>query len=132
MNWNNDKLNEIQQIEYNLINSVNCGSSSKLFTTFIHSTSEWIDSKNEKEIIEYKEVEKYVIPEGKAYKKHFITPDCMKDITDNIAKFISLGSNLNVACILSGYNYNVLRSKFNATHLAKFKRARELKYSINK
>lgn len=46
MNWNNDKLNEIQKIENNLINSINCGSDSKLFTNFIHSTSEWIDKEN--------------------------------------------------------------------------------------
>ena len=46
MNWNNDKLNEIQAIEDNLIFNANCGSNSVLFTNFIHSTSEWIDKEN--------------------------------------------------------------------------------------
>ena len=46
MNWNNDKLNEIQQLEYNLIYNVNCGSYSTLFTKFMHSTSEWIDKES--------------------------------------------------------------------------------------
>ena len=46
MNWNNEKLNEIQAIENALIFNTNCGSSSNLFTNFIHSTSEWIDKEN--------------------------------------------------------------------------------------
>lgn len=131
MNWNDAKLNEIQQIEYNLINSINSGSDSHLFTKFIHSTSEWIDSKNEKEVLEYKEVEKFVMPKQRKYKHYFIEPINMKEVTDDIAKYIRQGSNLNVACMLAGYNYNVLRTRFKPEHLAKFKRARELKYQLN-
>ena len=131
MNWNNEKLNEIQQIEYNLINSINSGSDSHLFTKFMHSTSEWIDSKNEKEVLAYKEVEKYTMPHQRKYKHYFIEPINMKDVTDDIAKFISQGSNLNVACMLSVYNYNVLRTRFKPEHLEKFKKARELKFMNN-
>ena len=131
MNWNNAKLNEIQQIEYTLINSVNCGSYSTLFTKFMHSTSEWIDSKNEKEVLAYKEVEKYTMPHQRKYKHYFIESINMKDVTDDIAKFITQGSNLNVACMLSGYNYNVLRTRFKKEHLDKFAEARKLKYLLN-
>lgn len=131
MSWNNDKLNEIQQIEYNLINS-KVGSKSIIFTSFIHNTDEWIDSKNEKEVLDFKEVEKFVMPQQRKYKYHFIEPTCMKEITDDIAKYITQGNNLNVSCILAGYNYNVLRTRFKPEHLAKFKRARELKFNINK
>jgi len=46
MNWNNPKLNEIQAIENALIFNANYGSSSQLFTNFIHSTSEWIDKES--------------------------------------------------------------------------------------
>ncbi len=49
MNWNNDKLNDIQQLEYQLLD--NPSGSSPLFTSFIHNTSEWIDTYNPKEII---------------------------------------------------------------------------------
>ena len=48
------------------------------------------------------------------------------------SKFITEGNNLNVACILVGYNYNVLRTRFKPEHLEKFKKARELKFNINK
>lgn len=132
MNWNNAKLNEIQQLEYNLIYNVNCCSYSTLFTKFMHSTSEWIDSKNEKEVLAYKEVEKYTMPHQRKYKHYFIEPINMKEVTDDIAKFITEGNNLNVSCILVGYNYNVLRTRFKPEHLEKFKRARELKFNINK
>lgn len=137
MNWNNDKLNEIQQIEYNLINSVNCGSDSKLFTNFMHSTKEYINPKDEDEFMHYnmedfKPIEKYVIPTYTAYKKHYlIKPKQMDSIIDTIAKFIELGSNLNVACTLAGYTYNVLRPKFTNEHKAKFAKARELKFKNN-
>lgn len=131
MNWNNEKLNEIQAIENELIYSVNCGSSSKLFTSFIHSTKEYI-SPETNEVLDYKkldcnQIEKFTKPRDKVYKYHFIEPHCMKDITDDIAKYIRLGNNLNVACILAGYNYNVLRTRFTSDHKAKFARARELK-----
>ncbi|MCE2706934.1 MAG: hypothetical protein LW807_07650 [Proteobacteria bacterium] len=63
MNWNNDKLNEIQAIENNLINSINSGSSSKLFTTFIHSTVEYNNPKtNDETVLNYKPIDKFVMP----------------------------------------------------------------------
>jgi hypothetical protein len=136
MNWNNAKLNEIQAIENDLIYSANCGSSSKLFTSFMHSTKEFINPKDEDEILHYNMVEfkpivKYVTPTYTAYKQYLIHPEQMDDIIDKIAKFIELGSNLNVACTLAGYSYNVLRPKFTNEHKEKFKIARELKYKNN-
>ena len=44
-------LAEIQSLENELINSTNCGSSSKLFTAMMHKTSEWIDSNKPKDKI---------------------------------------------------------------------------------
>lgn len=129
-------LKEIQSLEDQLIYSNNCGSSSLLFTAMMHKTSEWIDSLNDKEPITYhkldiNQIENFKTPEKKKYKYHFIAPVCMKEITDDIAKHIQQGNNLNVACILSGYNYNVLRTKFTTEHKNKFKKAREFKYNIN-
>lgn len=131
MDWNNEYLNKVQTIENELFNC-KLGSINSTFTSFIYNTDLWIDERNEKELLNYTPTEKYIIPEGRAYKKHFISIDCMKDISDNVARFIQLGSNLNVACILAGYDYNVLRSKFTEEHKLKFKIAREIKYSINK
>lgn len=134
MNWNNAKLNEIQDIENMLFNSKDYNGS--LRTAFIHKTSEWIDSISNKETVSYhkldaNQIEKFKTPDSRKYKYHFIAPVCMKEITDEIAKHIQQGNNLNVSCILSGYNYNVLRTKFTNEHKAKFKTARELKYNIN-
>lgn len=78
------------------------------------------------------EVEKYVLTLPKPYKKHFIEPDSMDDISDKIANLIKQGNNLNVSCILAGYNYNVLRTRFSQDNKEKFKLARQIKYSINK
>ncbi len=132
MNWNNDKLNEIQAIENNLINSINSGSSSKLFTTFIHSTVEYNNPKtNDETVLNYKPIDKFVMPKPRAYKHHFIRPNCMEQITNDMVKLIQSGHNINVACLLVGYNYNVLRPRFTNEHKAKFKEARKIKYSNN-
>jgi hypothetical protein len=47
MNWNNEKLNEIQAIENILFHSTNHDGSLK--TALIHQTSEWIDSNKPKD-----------------------------------------------------------------------------------
>jgi hypothetical protein len=99
MNWNNDKLNEIQAIEDSLIYSANCGSSSKLFTTFIHSTSEWIDKENTA-----KEV--HISP----YK---IQLD--KDI-DLVAYHIESGYRTDDAFEAAGLNRHSFYSKMTDTH----------------
>ena len=124
-------LKEIQSLEDQLIYSSNCGSSSKLFTAMMHKTSEWIDSKNDKEVLDYSPIEKYAIPKSRQYRYRSVTPEKLTIIVDSIAKFIELGSNLNVACTLTGYTYNFLRRKFTNEHKAKFKIARELKFKIN-
>jgi len=130
MNWNNPKLNEIQAIENALIFNANCGSDSKLFTNFIHSTVEYNNPQLEDEnLANYKPIEKYVIPENIGYKHYLIKPNQMNNIIENISKFIELGSNLNVACTLAGYSYNVLRPKFTVLHKGKFKEARKIKYN---
>jgi hypothetical protein len=130
MNWNNAKLNEIQAIENALISNPNI--LSKLFTNFIHSTKEFINPQLEDENIKnYKPIEIYVVPEYSGYKFYAIKPSEMDAIIDKIAKFIELGSNLNVACTLAGYSYNVLRPKFTVHHKERFKIARELKYKNN-
>ena len=133
MNWNNDKLNEIQAIEYQLI--ANPSGASILFTSLIHKTKMY-NNPSDKDLIDYNkldinQIKKFTIPQTRTYKHHFVQPSCMKEITDDIAKYIQNGNNLNVACILSGYNYNVLRPKFTNEHKAKFKQARELKYNTN-
>lgn len=99
MNWNNDKLNEIQQIEYNLINSVNCGSNSKLFTSFIHSTSEWIDREcNAKQI--------HVSPyKTELYKK-----------VELVAYNIECGNQVNRAIEMIGTNASKFRKQLTDTH----------------
>lgn len=125
-------LNEIQSLEDQLIYSSNCGSSSTLFTAMMHKTKEFINPQIECEnILNYKPIEMYVVPEYSGYKFYVIKPNEMDAIIDKIAKFIELGSNLNVACTLAGYSYNVLRPKFTVLHKEKFKIARELKYKNN-
>lgn len=43
MNWNNPKLDAIQQIEYQLLD--NPSGSSQLFTGFIHKSKQWAQIK---------------------------------------------------------------------------------------
>jgi len=99
MNWNNDKLNEIQQIENNLIYSANCGSDSKLFTNFIHQTSEWIDKENN--------------------AKHIhISPYKLKldmDV-DLVAYKIECGMRTDDAIVSIGTNASDFRKKLTDTH----------------
>jgi hypothetical protein len=122
-------LQEIQSLENKLIYSDNCGSYSTIFTEMMYKTKEYINPQPEDEnLINYKAVEKYVVPEYSGYKFYIIKPEQMDAIIDTVAKFIELGSNLNVACTLAGYSYNVLRPKFTIEHKEKFKIARELKY----
>jgi hypothetical protein len=99
MNWNNAKLNEIQAIENSLIYSANCGSSSKLFTTFIHSTSEWIDKD-----FQHKEI--HVSP----FKVE------LDKIVDTIAYYIECGEITERAVILAGACFNTIKPKLTQTH----------------
>jgi hypothetical protein len=99
MNWNNDKLNDIQAIENSLIYSANCGSSSKLFTTFIHSTSEWIDKD-----FQHKEI--HVSP----FKVE------LDKIVDTIAYYIECGEITEKAVVLSGACFNTIKTKLTQTH----------------
>jgi hypothetical protein len=99
MNWNNDKLNEIQEIENSLIYSANCGSSSKLFTTFIHSTSEWIDRD-----FQHKEI--HISP----FKVE------LDKLVDTIAYYIECGEVTEKAVVLSGACFNTIKPKLTQTH----------------
>jgi hypothetical protein len=99
MIWNNDKLNEIQQIEYDLINSINCGSNSNLFTNFIHSTSEWIDKEHNA-------------------KKIHISPfkaELDKQV-ELVAYHIECGLRTDDAIASIGTNASDFRKKLNDTH----------------
>jgi len=99
MNLNNDKLNVIQQLEYNLIYNVNCGSYSTLFTKFMHSTSEWIDKEsNAKEI--------HISP----YKQQLD-----KDVK-LIAYYIESGMITDDALKLAGIDKSGFYDRINDTH----------------
>lgn len=114
MNWNNAKLNEIQQIEYNLINSVNCGSYSTLFTKFIHSTSEWIDKEsNAKEI--------HISP----YKQQLD-----KDV-EQVAYNIECGYTTDESIAMIGKNSSDFRKSLNDTHRLILGAARKIRL-VNK
>jgi hypothetical protein len=99
MKWNNDKLNEIQAIEDSLIYSANCGSSSKLFTTFIHSTSEWIDKES-------------------TNKEIHISPFKVEldKLVDTIAYYIECGEITEKAVVLAGACFNTIKPKLTQTH----------------
>jgi hypothetical protein len=99
MNWNNEKLNEIQAIEDSLIYSANCGSSSKLFTSFMHSTSEWIDR-------DYQ------------HKKVHISPfkvELDKQV-DMVAYHIECGYTVNISISMIGKNWSDFRKNLTDTH----------------
>ena len=112
MNWNCDKLNEIQSIE-NLLSS-NPSGSSPLFTSFIHATSEWID---------------------KDYngKKMNISPYKIElDKTVNlIAYYIECGYTTEVAMTMCGKNKHTIYEKFTDTHYMILRAARNQR-TINK
>ncbi len=99
MNWNNDKLNEIQQIENNLIYSINCGSNSTLFTNFIHSTSEWIDRD-----FQHKEI--HISP----FKVE------LDKLVDTIAYYIECGETTEKAVSLAGACFQTITPKLTQTH----------------
>jgi len=114
MNWHNDKLNEIQQIEYNLINSVNCGSNSKLFTSFMHSTSEWIDRESNAKRI-------HISP----FKQE------LDKLVDTVAYYIECGEITERAVTLAGACFNTIKPKLTDTHKNILKAARKQRI-INK
>ena len=122
-----DRISELERL------ACKRGSNSHAFTEMMLMTDMLIKPQIQDEnVSNYKAVEMYVVPEYTAYKKHYlIKPSQMDSITDSIAKFIELGSNLNVACTLAGYTYNVLRPKFTNEHKDKFAKARELKFKNN-
>jgi hypothetical protein len=99
MNWNNEKLNEIQAIEDSLIYSANCGSSSKLFTSFMHSTSEWIDKENNDKTI-------HISP----FKVE------LDKLVDTIAYYIECGEIIEKAVTLAGACFNTIKPKLTQTH----------------
>jgi len=130
MNWNNPELNEIQAIENALINSVNCGSNSKLFSGFIHTTKQFTNPQlPDKNLINYKPIKLYYEVQKRGYKYYTVLPNEMDKIVKDVAKLIEEGNNLNVACTLAGYTYNVLRPKFTSDHKQIFATARKIKYS---
>lgn len=114
MNWNNDKLNEIQQIEYNLINSINCGSDSKLFTTFIHSTSEWIDKESNAKDVHISQ-----------YKTE------LDKLVEMVAYYIECGYITETAFSLCGTSVKRYKDKLTDTHIRILQQARKQR-SINK
>lgn len=110
MNWNNDKLNEIQQIEYNLINSVNCGSYSTLFTNFMHSTSELIDKESNTKKI-------HISP----YKQQLD-----KDV-EQVAYYIETGCSTDDAIKMCGFDKSGFYDKINDTHKLILQAARKIR-----
>jgi hypothetical protein len=127
MNWKCVKLNKIQAIEDDMIMN-KLGSLGTTFTDLIYNTSKWIDSKNPKEVLTIVYHTHYVIPEGKAYNHYNTSPECIEEATNTVARLIESGHNLNVACKMSGYPYNILRKFITPEHKAKFQIARELKF----
>jgi len=112
MNWNNDKLNEIQSIEYQLI--ANPSGESPLFTSLIHTTSEWIDR-------DYQ------------HKKVHISPfklELDKQV-DIVAYHIECGYIFDVACSMIGKNTTDFRKQLTDTHKRILVAARN-KRKINK
>jgi hypothetical protein len=114
MNWNNEKLNEIQSIENSLINSANCGSSSKLFTIFTHSTSEWIDRES-------------------TNKKVHISPYKVEldKTVDLIGYYIECGYTTNISIEMAKKSTKEFRPLLTDTHKAILKAARKQRL-INK
>ena len=92
-------LKEIQNIENLLINSVNCGSSSKLFTEMMHKTSEWIDR-------DFKHEEQYISP----YKLE------LDKTIDNVAYYIECGETTENAFKLVGKDIKAIKPKLTDTH----------------
>ena len=97
MNWNNDKLNAIQQMEYELI--VNPSGISPLFTNLIHSTSEWIDKD-----FKYKEI--HISP----FKAE------LDKTVDLIAYYIECGNTTEVSISLVGKDRKTITPMFTDTH----------------
>jgi hypothetical protein len=112
MNWNNEKLNEIQAIENILYHSTNHDGSLK--TALIHQTSEWIESNKPKETF-------HISP----FKVE------LDKLVDNIAYYIECGEITEKAVILAGGCFNTIKPKLTDTHKHILQAARKQR-KINK
>lgn len=108
MNWNNDKLNAIQAIEYQLLD--NPSGSSPLFTSFIHNTSEWIDREYE-------------------HKTVHINPRLieMNELVDRVAEYIKQRVPVNIAIGLVGKEHKWFRARLTEENNATLNKARQIR-----
>lgn len=92
-------LKEIQNLEYQLINTPNCGSDSVLFTEMMYKTKEWVDK-------EYNAKHVHISP----YKV-----ELDKQI-ELVAYYIECGETTDGAFSLSGINRHTTQAKMTDTH----------------
>lgn len=107
-------LNEIQSLEYQLIYSSNCGSSSLLFTAMMHKTSEWIDKDCK----------------GKVIKISPYKAELDKNV-ELICYYIESGYITDEAIAMAGVNRHTIQAKFSDTHNMMLRAARNQR-TINK
>lgn len=113
MNWNNEVLNNIQAIEDDLFH-YKIGASGTTFTSFIHTTSEWIDKD-----YQYKEI--HISP----YKVEF------DKAVDLVAYHIECGYTTNESIEMIGKDHKDFRGKLSNTHQDILRAARKQRL-INK
>jgi len=101
-------LKEIQNLEYQLLNTPNCGSDSVLFTEMMYKTNEWVDK-------EYNAKHVHISP----YKVE------LDKQVDMIAYYIECGNQVNRAIYMIGKVPSKFRKSFTDTHKAIINAARK-------